>query len=241
MKLALAAIFAACILSSCSVGPNYQQPEMEMVQEFQRADSTMYVTDSLGTLSDTTWWELFEDTVLTNLVRSALNENVDVKIAAARVEQLMGQYGVEESEFWPKFDVGAGADRGQYLAAPTNADGVRVTSNRFQVNLSASWEIDLWGKVRRASEGQRPISSLRKKPGAGSFFLQFRSSRLPISTSSLSTASFNSPGGRLKTGASASTFSSSGSAKGIFRNWSTVRRRRSSGLRWPRFRGSKKA
>ena len=138
MKVILAAIFAACILASCSVGPNYQQPEMEMPEGFQHMDTTMYVADTLHTLSDTTWWDLFEDTVLTNLVRSALDENVDVKIAAARVEQLMGQYGVEESEFWPKFDLGAGADRGQYIAAPTNADDVRVTSNKFQVNLSAS-------------------------------------------------------------------------------------------------------
>jgi multidrug efflux system outer membrane protein len=155
MKLIFAAIFAACVLASCSVGPNYEQPETPVPAEWPHADSTMYVTDSLQTLSDTTWWDLFQDTVLTNLVRSALEENVDVKIAAARVEQLMGQYGVDESQFWPKFDVGAGVDRGQYIAAPTNGDGVRVTANRFQVNLSAGWEIDLWGKVRRATEAAK--------------------------------------------------------------------------------------
>jgi multidrug efflux system outer membrane protein len=149
------AIFIACILASCAVGPNYQQPEVEHPASWQHADSTMFTFDSSKALVDTSWWDLFGDTVLTGLVRSALEENADVRIAAARVEQLMGQYGVAKSDFFPKVNAGGSADRGQFIGAPQNTDGERLTANRFQVNLSAGWEIDLWGKIRRATEAAK--------------------------------------------------------------------------------------
>ena len=85
MKLSFTAVCVALIAAGCSVGPNYQQPEVATPQEWQHADSTMFVVDSSMTLSDTTWWDLFGDTVLSNLVRSALEENTDVRVAAARV------------------------------------------------------------------------------------------------------------------------------------------------------------
>lgn len=155
MKSTGFAIVIAFILTSCAVGPNYQQPEVQKPQQWEHSDSTMFVMDSSQTLSDTSWWDLFNDTVLTNLVRTSLEENTDVRIAAARVEQLMGQYGVAKSDFFPKFDVGASGDRGQFIGAGVNTDGDRLTANRFQVNLSAGWEIDLWGKIRRATEAAK--------------------------------------------------------------------------------------
>ena len=66
------------------------------------------IEDSLAlALADTTWWELFGDPVLTNLIKTAVQENNDIKIAAARVDEFMGLYGVEESNYYPKFDAGA--------------------------------------------------------------------------------------------------------------------------------------
>ena len=132
---------------SCSVGPDYVRPPVEM------SDSTFYaqnytVEDSLAlALADTTWWELFGDTVLTNLIKTAVQENNDIKIAAARVDEFMGLYGVEESNYYPKFDAGASGRVGEY-----NADGVKFRSERWTLDLSAFWEIDIWGKYRRANE-----------------------------------------------------------------------------------------
>ena len=135
------------IFASCSVGPDYVRPEMEM------PDSTIYmqdysVEDSLAlALADTTWWELFGDTVLTYLIKTAVQENNDIKIAAARVDQFMGLYGVEESDYYPKFDAGASGRVGEF-----NVDGVKFRSERWTLDLAAFWEIDIWGKIRRANE-----------------------------------------------------------------------------------------
>jgi multidrug efflux system outer membrane protein len=132
---------------SCSVGPDYVRPPVEM------PDSTLLmqdytVEDSLAlALADTTWWELFGDTVLTYLIKTAVQENNDIKTAAARVDEFMGLYGVNQSGYYPKFDAGASGRVGEY-----NVDGVKFRSERWTVDLSAFWEIDIWGKIRRANE-----------------------------------------------------------------------------------------
>jgi multidrug efflux system outer membrane protein len=106
------------------------------------------------TAADTSWWEGFGDTVLTALVETTLQSNADVRIAAARVEQYMGLYGVAKSDFFPKINAGAGATRGQIRLTPSGEEA-RPTINQFDVTVSAAWEIDLWGKVRRATEAAR--------------------------------------------------------------------------------------
>ncbi|MBK9098863.1 MAG: efflux transporter outer membrane subunit [bacterium] len=85
--------------------------------------------------------------MLTYLIKTAVQENNDIKIAAARVDQYMGLYGVEESNYYPKFDAGASGRVGE-----TNIDGTKFRSERYTLDLSAFWEIDIWGKIRRANE-----------------------------------------------------------------------------------------
>ena len=147
MKKIFLAISLLIFIVGCSVGPDYVRPDLEM------PDSTLLiqdytVEDSLAlALADTTWWELFGDTVLTYLISTAVQENNDIKIAAARVDQYMGLYGVEESNYYPKFDAGASGRVGEY-----NAEGIKFRSERYTLDLSAFWEIDIWGKIRRANE-----------------------------------------------------------------------------------------
>ncbi len=147
MKKLFISISLLIFIVGCSIGPDYVRPDMEM------PDSTIYmqdytIEDSLAlALADTTWWELFGDTVLTYLIKTAVQENNDIKIAAARVDEFMGLYGVEESNYYPKLDVGASGRVGEY-----NVDGVKFRSERWTLDLSAFWEIDIWGKYRRANE-----------------------------------------------------------------------------------------
>lgn len=147
MKKIFISISLLIFIAGCSVGPDYVRPDLEM------PDSTIYmqdytVEDSLAlALADTTWWELFGDTVLTYLITTAVQENNDIKIAAARVDQYMGLYGVNQSDYYPKFDAGVSGQIGE-----SNSQGVKFRDNRFNVNLSAFWEIDIWGKIRRANE-----------------------------------------------------------------------------------------
>jgi len=147
MKKYIIPLFLLIFAVRCSVGPDYVRPPVEM------PDSTLLmqdytVEDSLAlALADTTWWELFGDTVLTYLIKTAVQENNDIKIAAARVDQYMGLYGVEESNYYPKFDAGASGRVGEY-----NVEGTKFRSERWTLDLSAFWEIDIWGKIRRANE-----------------------------------------------------------------------------------------
>lgn len=149
--------FAAALLlvAGCSVGPDYERPAIESPQSWRAADSSAFaMADSTAlALADTAWWELFGDTVLADLVTESLTGNYDIRIAAARVEELMGRYRVERSDYFPKFDAEFLGTRGQ-RAFPGD-DGNRPTNNLFEVSLGASWEIDIWGRIRRANEAAR--------------------------------------------------------------------------------------
>ena len=146
---------AMLLVAGCSVGPNYERPEIASPQAWRAEDSTAFaMEDSTAlALADTAWWELFGDTVLTHLVAEALTGNYDIRIAAARVEELMGLYRVTKSDYFPKFDAEFFGSRGQ--SAFPGDDGDRPTNNFFEVSLGASWEIDIWGRIRRANEAAR--------------------------------------------------------------------------------------
>lgn len=154
MKRLLAFVIGA-FLAGCAVGPNYQRPELETPEAWSIKDSLAIVSDSAAlAVADTAWWELFGDTVLTQLITTSLTENNDIRIAAARVEEFLGLYGVTKSDFFPKIDAAGTGTRGQRLLSGDGSQ-TRPTSNVFDVNVGARWEIDLWGKIRRATEAAR--------------------------------------------------------------------------------------
>jgi multidrug efflux system outer membrane protein len=135
------------LIVGCSVGPDYVRPTVEAPDSLITQKS-ITIEDSLAiALADTTWWELFGDTVLTNLITTAIHENNDIKTAAARVDEFMGMYGVAKSDFFPKFNASAYAQTGE-----SNFQGTKYRDNRFNVDVSTFWEIDIWGKIRRANE-----------------------------------------------------------------------------------------
>ena len=154
MKTYVLPLLVAVVLAGCSVGPDFQKPESAAPPAWQTRDTVLTLDSTALAAADTGWWEMFGDTALTSLIRTALEENNDVRIAAARVEEYMGLYGVVKSDFYPKIGASGNALRGQSLLS---GDGTspRATRNIFDVTVSASWEIDLWGKIRRASEAAR--------------------------------------------------------------------------------------
>ncbi|MRR36487.1 efflux transporter outer membrane subunit [bacterium] len=154
MKTFVFPLLVALVLAGCSVGPDFVKPDSAAPSEWQSQDTVLTLDSVALAAADTGWWELFGDTVLTSLIRTALQENNDVRIAASRVEEYMGLYGVTKSDFFPKIGVGGSALRGQGLLS-YDVDAVRPTRNIFDVNVSATWEIDLWGKIRRATEAAR--------------------------------------------------------------------------------------
>ncbi len=138
-------------LSGCAVGPDYERPEIKKPDKFIYLDS-LKISDSTAIATvDTTWWSLFGDSELNRLIKKALKENTDINIASARVEEFMGRYGVSKSDFYPKFGADVSAVTGKFSSVNTGTDN-NPSRSIFKVNLNANWEIDIWGKIKRAAE-----------------------------------------------------------------------------------------
>jgi outer membrane protein, multidrug efflux system len=138
-------------ISGCAVGPDYQRPDIDKPGKFNYLDSLKISDSTAFSTTDTTWWALFNDTTLNGLIKTALKENTQINIAAARVEEFMGRYGVAKSDFYPKVGYDLSATHGQFSAINTGRENNPVKDN-FILSLNASYELDIWGKVRRSTE-----------------------------------------------------------------------------------------
>ncbi|MEI7429598.1 MAG: efflux transporter outer membrane subunit [Betaproteobacteria bacterium] len=133
------------LLNACMVGPDYVRPQVETPLSWRVDDK------DARDLANTAWWEQFNDPVLTDLIAAALGGNKDLLIASARIEEYEGRYGVSRAGLLPQ--VGLGASAGQQNSLP----GVQQKGSygSYDTTLSTSWEIDLWGKIRRQNESAR--------------------------------------------------------------------------------------
>lgn len=137
----VAGLVAAGLLSGCVVGNDYARPAIDLPEKF-RFDDT-----EARDLANTRWWEQFEDPVLNELIGSALANNLDVRIAAARVEEFYGALGVTRSGLFPQVSADAVAGR-EHLPSASASD-------RFQVDVFAAWEIDVFGRLRNLTDAAR--------------------------------------------------------------------------------------
>lgn len=149
-KITFALLFIVA-LSGCMVGPNYNRPDVDMPETWR------FEEKEVKDIVNTQWWEQFQDPVLNELINIALQENKDVKISAAVIEEFMGRYGIIRSPLFPQIYAGAtaGRDRATEEGPSPLSPAVENPANNYQTFLSASWEIDLWGKLRRATEAAR--------------------------------------------------------------------------------------
>ena len=104
-------------------------------------------------MADLPWWEVFEDPVLHDLLKTGLEQNYDIEVAVARTEQARNQVIATRSAFFPQIDYRGSARRSRY---PVNLLGnSQETFTSFLGLLSAAWEIDIWGRIRRANEAAK--------------------------------------------------------------------------------------
>ena len=160
-----AALLLGAALSACTVGPDYRRPDVEIPATW-RLGST-----EARQISNVAWWDQFRDPTLSDLVRTSLANNMDVKVATARVEQAAAQYGIVRSAQLPQVDANASAVR--QGISQTTALGVpagRHVFNSYGINLSAAFELDVWGKLRRAAESAQ-ASLLASEQGKGTVVL----------------------------------------------------------------------
>jgi len=159
------ALLLAMPLSACMVGPDYRRPDVDVPATWR-----LGAAETSG-ISNVAWWDQFQDPVLSDLVRTALANNMDVKVAAANVDQAAAQYGIVRSAQFPELNANATAQRQHLSSTTTLGSGTgRGQFNDFGVNLSASFELDVWGRLRRAAESAR-ASLLASEEGKGTVVL----------------------------------------------------------------------
>jgi multidrug efflux system outer membrane protein len=142
---------AAAGITGCMPGPDYVRPDVDTPAAW-RIDYTQ-----AAEVANTKWWEQFGDPVLNDLVESALRENLDVRIAAARVDQFIGALEATRSQLYPQIGYGADANRvrASRVGQPPIPGGVDNYFSLYEASLSASWQLDLFGRVRRLSEASQ--------------------------------------------------------------------------------------
>jgi outer membrane protein, multidrug efflux system len=132
-------------LSACAVGPNYVRPPIQTPPAYRGGEAQL----DAKSLADFPWWEVFGDPTLKALVEEALAANYDARIAAARVEQARYAVGVTRADLMPQAGYTGGAERGKFFVSP---DSPNQTGNLFLGAFQMAWEIDVWGRIRRATE-----------------------------------------------------------------------------------------
>jgi multidrug efflux system outer membrane protein len=144
-------LFAALWLAGCSVGPDYRRPELSIPSDFRgRAADAPGGAESLG---DIAWWQIFQDETLQTLIRTALEENYDLRIATARILDSRARVTINRSFQFPELSASAAAPYTYTTKerAPTQFRETFVPSGGFDM----FWELDFWGRFRRSTEAAR--------------------------------------------------------------------------------------
>jgi len=145
-------------LTGCAVGPNYKRPAVSVPGTYRgstTADATTAPTTaqtSAASLGDEKWWEVFQDKELQSLIRTALNNNYDVRIAATRVLQARAQLGITRADQLPSLGVGGNIVSQQ---SPKIGPIPAYEITQGQLTASAAYNFDFWGKYRRATQAGR--------------------------------------------------------------------------------------
>jgi multidrug efflux system outer membrane protein len=148
MRRSSVAVVLCGLLSGCLVGPDYVKPKVETPATF------LYEPKEVADTANTEWWKQFDDPVVDQLIVEALANNRNVQIAAANVEQAAGLVTQVRAPLFPQLNYQGSAGRYRFSEGSTTAlpSGVSNPTNAFSIAAGASWEIDLWGRIRRQAE-----------------------------------------------------------------------------------------
>ncbi len=144
-KLYILLTLFSLTLTGCLVGPDFEPPVIKTPEVYRFSD------EDLNEVVNLNWWELFNDPFLFELVNTALENNKDTRIAISRIEEARAQLKFIGADRFPVIDVEGGANRGNFVAGNILND----TTNTAFITPVVSWELDFWGKFRRATESAR--------------------------------------------------------------------------------------
>ncbi len=142
MKRSLLMVLSFALAACAAVGPNYQKPVVTVPEQWYGA------TGPAGekSIAENAWFDVFGDPVLRSLIEESLKNSYDVRIAMARVEEARARYGIAGAARYPDVDYQVRTGYGRQN---------EETGAALAADVGASWEIDLWGRVRRLNEAAR--------------------------------------------------------------------------------------
>jgi outer membrane protein, multidrug efflux system len=143
---AIATAAAGLITAGCAVGPNYHPPKTEAPSQFANGAQGSFTTNE----PVAEWWQSFHDDELTRLVNLALSSNLDLRIATANLLEARALRLGVKSDFWPVANGNASYSNNKFSeAALFNAPGAPRTQELYDIGFDATWELDVFGRVRR--------------------------------------------------------------------------------------------
>ncbi len=144
---------AFTLLVGCTVGPNYKRPIVNVPAVYRGDELNAANTQKAASLGDEKWWNVFQDEQLQQLIRSALKQNFDVRIAATRILQAQEQVTITRSNQFPNVGFGPTVSGVRQPGIPHVFNSYSYLAD--ELGFSASWNIDFWGRYRRATEAAR--------------------------------------------------------------------------------------
>ena len=155
MRYAAVAGLAGVLLVACAVGPDYHRPALTVPEEYRDVAPAPGTTPpGSASAGDLGWWQMYSDTDLQELIRAALHNNPDVLTAIARVDEANALLGSTRLNYFPQLFADASVARAKtslYVKPP----GAARINNAAQAQIEASYQLDLWGQLRRLNEAAR--------------------------------------------------------------------------------------
>ena len=139
------------LLSGCAVGPNYKRPVVNVPTDFRSQEGAA----QQASFADLPWWEVFKDETLKGLIQTALTNNYDLRIAVTRVEQSRQLAAQARSQFFPFVNYASSVSGGRNELGGNVIPNGGETQGGFVGLISAAWEADIWGRIRRLNESAK--------------------------------------------------------------------------------------
>jgi NodT family efflux transporter outer membrane factor (OMF) lipoprotein len=161
-----AASMSMLALTACAVGPNYHKPPVEIPNDFKEgADWRRAEANPSGALSST-WWRSYQDDTLNELIEDSLKANQSIVAAEAAYRLARATVDANVANLYPTIGAGFSALRAGY-GAGASTTGTKIVGNEFVADLSLSWELDLWGQIRREIESAKAAAEASDAQLAG--------------------------------------------------------------------------
>jgi outer membrane protein, multidrug efflux system len=142
------AALLAVLTGGCAAGPNYHRPDVQTPAAYRQLSDNSQALAQTTSFADLQWWQVFHDPVLQDLIRTALKQNYDLQIATQRIDAARAQVAVARSALFPQL-----AANGSFAGGKENQ--VQSTFNFLTLTADAAFQLDFFGKLRRATEAAR--------------------------------------------------------------------------------------